>query len=52
MAKFYVLNPVDHDGKSYDAESEIDIKDEKQAKALLAAGAISETAPKKEKKGE
>lgn len=48
MSKYHVLSPVEHDGKSYEVDSEIEVKDEKQAKALIASGVIAEHAPKKD----
>lgn len=39
MPKYTVLSAVEHDGKRYEANGEIDLKEE-QAKPLLEGGAI------------
>lgn len=46
---YIVKTPLLHDGKPYEVDAVITIKDKAQAAALLAAGAISAIAEKPKK---
>lgn len=49
MAKYIVINPVQHDGKEYAEGDTIEVSDKAQADALLAAGAVAEQVKAKAK---
>ena len=47
--KLTVLSPVSHDGKDYAEGDTVDVKDEAQATALIAAGVAAAIPAKKPK---
>lgn len=50
--KLTLLQPVRHDGKRLQAGDVVDVKDERQARALLDCGAAEAVAPAGKRKAE
>jgi hypothetical protein len=48
MAKLFALGPVSHDGEDYEFGDAFEVKDKKQAEALISAKAASTRKPAEE----